>query len=195
MSNPVIENMKDRRSIRRFKTEQIKKEELDEIILAGRIAPSGKNVQQNHFIVIQNEDVKKTVRRLVEDAYAAIGTDHPSYPRLERAIARARKHDYDFFFSAPTLIVLANHQNNENAMADVAVALENMMLAATSLSVGSCYINQFKRVSEDPDLFAYFQKLGLGPDERIFGALSLGYSALPWPERKEITGNRVTFHR
>ncbi len=195
MNNPVIENVKDRRSIRRFKNEQISQEELHEIVTAGRLAPSGRNVQQNHFVVIQKDELKKRIRRVIEDAYAAIPKDHPSYPKLERAILRAKEHDYDFFFSAPTLIVVANNKENDNAMADVAVALENMMLVATSLSIGSCYINQFKRMNENPEVLAHFENLGLNPDERILGALALGYSALPWPERKDITGNKVTYHR
>jgi nitroreductase len=195
MSNPMIENMKNRRSVRRYQEEQISKEELDEIVLAGRVAPSGRNVQQNHFIVIQNDKIKKEIRRVIEDAYAKISTSHPSYPKLEHAIARAKAHDYDFFFNAPTLIVVANHKDNDNAMADVAVALENMMLAATSLSIGSCYINQFKRVNDDPDVFAHFKGLGLGQDERILGAVTLGYPALSWPGPKDVTGNKVTYHR
>lgn len=195
MSNPTIETIKKRRSIRVYADKQISNDELEKIITAGRVAPSGRNVQMNHFIVIQNEKKRKAIRRLIEDAYAAIDPADPTYPKLERAILRAKKHDYDFFFSAPTLIVVANKRHNENGMADVAVALENMMLAATSLSIGSCYINQFKRMRDNPEVMSFFGDLSLADDEHILGALSLGYAGSAWPTRKEITGNLVTYHR
>jgi len=81
-------------------------------------------------------------------------------------------------------------------VADCACALENMMLMANALDLGSCWINQLKWLNEDPVLLETFRALGLGEDERIYGAVSIGYAAtedgLPVREPLRRTGNLVT---
>ena len=82
-------------------------------------------------------------------------------------------------------------------IADVACALENMMLMANALDLGSCWINQLKWLNEDPEINNYLVSIGMDGSERIYGALAVGYpdtdDGLPSRTPVEGTGNAVTF--
>ena len=62
-------------------------------------------------------------------------------------------------------------------MADCACAIENMMVAANALNLGSCWINQLKWLNEDTEILQYLQSLGLREDERVYGSVIIGYPA------------------
>ena len=71
-----------------------------------------------------------------------------------------------------------------------------MMLMASSLELGSCWINQLKSLNADPEINGYLFSLGMDPQERVYGALALGYAAtedgLPNHEPGQRKGNPVT---
>ena len=102
-----------------------------------------------------------------------------------------------FHYHAPALIIAANKKDYGNNMADTACALENMMLMANALDLGSCWINQLRWLNEDPALLAYERELGLAEDERVYGAVAVGFADTPdgLPERTPLprTGNRVEY--
>lgn len=101
-----------------------------------------------------------------------------------------------FLFHAPVLILAANQKDYCNNMADCACALENMMLMANALDLGSCWVNQLKWLNENPDILTYLQKLGLKEEERIYGGLVIGHPNTPdgLPIRNPLPrkGNEVT---
>lgn len=100
-----------------------------------------------------------------------------------------------FHYGAPVLIVTANKQGYGNALADSACALENMMIAATALDLGSCWINQLHWLDENPQVRGYLYGLGLAEDETVTGGLILGIPVDGVPVRSELarTGNPVTW--
>jgi len=195
IDTPVMEIIRKRRSIRKYKPEQINDEELETIIEAGRFAPSGGNNQLSHFIAIQNRQMLNDLTVLVEEGLASIEPEPGMYKGMVRAIELCRKGGYDFIYSAPTLVVVANQRGYTNAMADSAVALENMMLAATSLGVGSCWINHLKWLTDDEKVLAYMRGIGLNEDEQICGAVALGYADQVYASPLKRTGNTVTIVR
>ena len=95
------------------------------------------------------------------------------------------------------LIVTANRKDYGNNMADCSCALENMMVAANALDLGSCWINQLHWLDEHPAVSSFMRELGLGEDETICGALALGCpdteDGLPVRKPLERTGNPVTW--
>ena len=93
------------------------------------------------------------------------------------------------------LVVTANRKGYGNAMADSACALENMMIAANALDLGSCWINQLHWLDEDESVRTCMEHLGLGPVETITGGLILGYGCDGLTVRGELerTGNPVTW--
>lgn len=195
MENEILKVIKARRSIRKYKPEQIAEEQLSLILEAGRFAPSGSNSQTTHLIVLQNPEALKKLRALVESEFAKMDATPGMYKSFSAAIARAKQGGFDFFYSAPTLVVTANKKDYGNAMADCSVVLENMMLAAASLGVGSCWINQLRWLSENKALLSYMNRLGLAEDEIICGSLALGYSDQAEPSAPARRGNPVTFVR
>ena len=124
--------------------------------------------------------------------------EHPGmYRSMVNSIRAAQKGDYVFHYHAPALILCANQKNYGNNIADVACALENMMLMANALDLGSCWINQLKWLNEDPEINDYLISIGMDSAERIYGALAVGYpdtdDGLPPRTPVERSGNAVTF--
>lgn len=193
MENQVLEVISKRRSIRKYKKEQISEEKLSLIIEAGRFAPSGGNNQTNHFILIQNRETLQELKLMVEKEFAKMEIKEDSYKSLKNSILASKKGGYDFTYNAPTLIVVANQKGYSNAMADCSVALENMMLAAVSLDIGSCWINQLHWLDDNKSIHVYMMKLGLTENETICGGLALGYSQMSDMVPLKRTGNTVTY--
>ena len=195
MQNAVLDNILTRRSVRCYRSQQLGEGALDDILQAGRWAPSGGNNQTTHFLVLQNAQVLEELKQLVAGEFAKMEPTEGMYKSLRSSILRSRAGGYDFIFGAPTLVVTANRRGYGNAMADCAVALENMMLAAWSLGVGSCWINQLRWLCDNDAVCAYLHKLGLSEDEWVCGALALGYPAQPAPSAPARKGNPVTYVR
>jgi len=122
-----------------------------------------------------------------------VGED--AYVSLRRSISAAKKGGYVFHYNAPVLIVTANRRDYGNAMADSACALENMMIAANALNLGSCWINQLHWLDGNGQIRAMLEGLGLGKDETVTGGLILGYGEEGQPARGALprTGNPVTW--
>lgn len=192
----ALEAIRTRRSTRIFKDRLINEATLEQVIEAGRLAPSGMNAQGNHFLVIQKKEILEKLGALVQDAFAHMEVTKDTYPSLRSSIQLSKQGNYVFYYKAPTLIVVANKKDYGNGQADVSVALMNMMIAANALDLGSCYINQLRWLSEDPSILAYLQELGLKEDERVYGALIIGYAAtqdgMPVRIIPDCEGNKVT---
>ncbi len=192
----ALELIRTRRSTRKFKLTPVGVWNLEQIIDAGRHAPSGGNNQSCHFLVIMNGKVLGELSDLVRQEFAGMEVTEGMYPSLAMAVERARGGNYTFHYSAPVLIVVANKKDYGNAMADSACALENMMLMCNGLDLGSCWINQLRWLSENPVILKYLRGLGMEEDERVYGALAVGYAdtptGLPGREPLPRTGNKVT---
>lgn len=192
----ALELIKTRRSTRGFKDVAVEGEKVQQIVEAGRYAPSGGNNQTTHFFVIQNKQVLSDLAVMVKQEFAKMETTPGMYKSLASAINRSKGKRYIFHYDAPVLIVTANKKDYGNNIADCACALENMMIMANALDLGSCWINQLKWLNENDVLLNYFLKLGLQDDERIYGAVAIGYpntkDGLPVRTPLERTGNVVT---
>lgn len=153
--NEVLQNILTRRSVRKFKQEQIKDEELDLILKAGVYAPSGMNKQSWQFTVVQN---KEKIERLAKVVREALGRDA----------------GYNFY-APPTLIMLSNDKENTNGLADCSCALENIFLMANSLGIGSCWINQLKTICDEKEVRELLTSFGIPENHIVWGMASIGY--------------------
>lgn len=189
--------IKSRRSTRRFADRPVEAEKLEQIIEAGRFAPSGCNNQSTHFLVIRNRAVLEKLAELVQSEFAAQGEDSPLQVSCAGAIRASKAGSYRYDYHTPILIVTANGADYGNAMADCACALENMMLMANGLDLGSCWINQLRWLNGSKVLNAYLRKLGMGESEIVYGSLALGYpdseDGLPNRTPAARTGNPVSY--
>ena len=115
----VFDCIHQRRSVRAYRPEQISEDELQAILEAGRAAPSGGNSRTAHLLVIQNAEVLQKLRALVEAEFAQMEADEHTYQSIRNSIAASKKGGYEFFFRAPTLVVVSNRIGYGNAMAVV----------------------------------------------------------------------------
>lgn len=186
-----------RHSTRKFKEEPVPQEVLDKVIEAGRQAPSGKHKNQSRFIVIRKKEVLQELIALVQQEFAKMEVTPENDDNFGGAIRAAKKGGYVFMYNAPVLIVVANKRDYGNRYADVSCAMQNMMLAANALDLGSCWINQLRWLQDNPVLRAYLQKLGMAEDEEVCASLSIGYpdtpDGLPGRRVMPVTGNPVVY--
>ena len=193
----IMEAIRTRRSTRAFTAEPVAKEIIEQILEAGRVAPSGGNSQTTHFIVIAKPEILQELATLVQTEFAKMELSPNLYKSIQFSIQKSQQGNYVFHYNAPVLIVTANKIGYGNAMADCACAVENMMLVANALDLGSCWINQLHWLDENPAIHAYMTKLGLANDETICAAVAIGKAAssdgLPNRKARIISGNPVTY--
>ena len=193
----VKEAIISRRSNRRFAGKEIEKEKVETLIEAARYAPSGGNSQTNHFFVISDKNVLEELRLKVMAAFSKMEITEGMYRSLASSIYQSKTGNYYFHYNAPLLIVIANKKDYGNNMADAACALENILIMANELDLGTCYINQLKWLNEEPQIVEVFERNGLKEDEKIMCAVAVGYvnseDGLPVRTPLPRTGNEVTY--
>lgn len=167
--NETIEIIKRRRSTRKYKSEQIAKNEIEAIIEAGICAPSGMNQQKWHFTIVQN---KETMVKLIETVKQNIINSG-----VESLAIGARNPEFNPFYEAPTLIILSGAENSKFAQIDCGAAAENMAIAAESLGIGSCMIASSVFIVSKDNGEALKEELGIPEDYKPIISLTLGYKA------------------
>jgi nitroreductase len=191
--NSVLTTIHIRRSIRKYLPEQIGDDDLSAILEAGRAAPSGGNNQTSHFIVIQNANVLRELKQLVSQEFGKMDVSEGVYKSLRGSIMASKNGGYDFIYNSPTFVIAANQKDYGNSIADCSCALENMMLAASSLNIGTCWINQLHWLDNNEEIRMYLQNLGLDATETICGGLAIGYPAAHDLAQIDRTGNKITY--
>lgn len=161
--NDTIKTLIERRSCKKFKTEQIKKEELDLILQAGMNAPTGKGMQSPIILVLQD---KEKIEKLREINKKILGRD------------------VDPFYNAPTVLVVMADKNMFTYVEDGSLVLGNMMNAAFSLGVGSCWIHRAKEEFETPEGKALLKEWNIPENYEGVGHCILGYADMEYPEPK-----------
>jgi len=193
----ALEALVTRRSTRNYKPDPVEQEKIDKILEAGRQAPSGGNNQTSHFFVIRNPEVLDKLIVMTEKAFAAMEATENTYASMKHSINASKKGGYVFCYNAPVLIVVANRKDYGNNIADCACTIENMMVAANALDLGSCWINQLKWLNEDTEIVKYLRGFGMKENERVYGAVIIGYpateSGLPNRNLMTLKGNEVTW--
>jgi len=130
--NQVLETIKSRRSIRKYLPEQIKDSELRDILEAGAYAPSAHNDQSWHFTVIKNKELLDRISVKTKAVMAKQKAD------WVKDMGNNKK--FHLFYNAPTVIIVSMRKNAMSPLVDCSAAIENMLLAAESLDIGSCWI-------------------------------------------------------
>jgi nitroreductase len=168
MSKSTLKDLKARRSVRAYKSEQIKDEELDAILEAGTYAASGKGTQSAVIVAVQNKTVISKIQKLNAEV-------------LENPKAKP-------FYGAPTVLnVLVDKSKATTPVEDGNMVIGNLLNAAAALGVASCYIYRAKEVFASEEGQALLKKWGLSKDYVGIGHVLLGYTeATPKPAaRKE----------
>lgn len=150
IQNPIMETILQRRSIRRFKKEQIKEEELETILQAGLYAPSAGGRQGVLFVVSQDAEVNERLGKIKKAHFHGRMSTDTVYVSKEQPSIADDATIASAFYGAPTVITLFVPKQFLYAESDACVAAENMLLAATSIGIGSCYIGSAWDSFDDP---------------------------------------------
>lgn len=156
--NEAYDNLLTRRSIRKYRPEQISRAELDAVLEAGKYAPSGKNLQSAIMIAVQDAETVQLLSRL-------------------NAKARGGDSGADPFYGAPTVIVVLCRAESNYIKEDGSLVMGNLMNAAHALGLGSCWIHRAKEVFESEEGRALLKKWGVEGEWVGVGHCILGYPA------------------
>lgn len=192
--NEVIQNILSRRSIRSYKKEQILDPDLDIILKAAQYAPSGGNSQSWRFTVVQNQPKLEQLNALVRKAFQNMVVDDTTYKSKKSSKIASKNDNYSFYYHAPTLVIVSNEREYSNSITDCSVALENIFLAANSLGLGSCWINQLAWLCDEPNIREVLTELSIPENHIVCGAATLGYisgNKPPAALRREGTANII----
>lgn len=152
--NKTIEDLMNRRSIRKYKPEQISRQELDTVLKAGICAPTGMNRQSPILIAVQNKQVRD---------------------KLSKMNAAVMGSDSDPFYGAPTVIVVLAAVESPHAVQDGSLVMGNLMNAAKAIGLGSCWINRAKEMFETEEGKQLLAQWGVQGDYIGIGHCILGY--------------------
>ena len=156
--NESIKNMIERRSVRGYKPDMIPKEDLDLILEAGTYAATGMGMQSPVIVAV---------------------TDKATRDQLSKMNADVMGTDTDPFYGAPVVLVVLADKNRPTHIYDGSLVMGNLMNAAASLGIGSCWIHRAKEMFETAEGQALLKKWGVPNAENLRGVGNciLGYAA------------------
>ena len=167
----TVKDLLERRCIRKYKPQQISRQELDTVLKVGMCAPSAKNLQSAIMVAVQNEaDVKK----LSEMNAAILGTSS------------------DPFYGAPTVVIVLYESGSYMGIQDASLVMGNLMNAAHAIGLGSCWINRVRQMFETDEGKALLKKWGVEGDYTGLACCILGYPDEK-PEMKPRKENYVYY--
>ena len=156
--NETIKNLIERRSCRKYSTTQIKEEELNSVLKAGEYAPTGMGRQSPIILVLQN---KEKIEKLSKLNAKIMGTDK------------------DPFYGAPTVLIVLADKNIGTYKEDGSLVLGNLMNAAYSIGLGSCWIHRAKEEFETDEGKELLKEWNI-PENYV----GIGHCVLGYPEEK-----------
>jgi nitroreductase len=165
--NETLKVIRNRRSIRRFKEEQIPDSELEEILECALFAPNARNQQKWHFTVIQNKGMLDRMENIMKENMMNSG--------IEFLAKRARDPNHRTFYGAPTVVLVTGDAETRFVEIDCAAAAQNILLAAESLDIGSHVMasSEFLFASEKGNELK--KEIGVPDGYRHICAIALGY--------------------
>ena len=172
--NEIIKAMKERRSIRKFKSDMVSKKDINEITDAGLYAANGMGRQAVITIAVTNKELRD---KIAKDNCKIGGWDK----------------GFDPFYGAPVILIVLAEKDWRNRVYDGSLVIGNMMLAAHSLGLGSIWIHRAKEEFETDEYKKLLKDIGVEGEWEGIGHCAIGYidGTIPKPApRKE---NRVYF--
>lgn len=159
----MLEKMKTRRSVRKFKSDMIPKEILEKIVEAGTYAPSGMNRQSGLIVAVTNKELRD---------------------KLSKMNAAVMGANTDPFYGAPVVLVVLADKSAPTYLYDGSLVMGNLMLAAHELGIGSCWIHRAKEEFESEEGKELLKELGIQGEYEGIGHCILGYVDGEYPDAK-----------
>lgn len=173
--NPIIQAMKERRSVRTYRPDPVPRGLLDQVLEAGLYAPSGMGTQRVITVAITD--------RALRDRLAAVN----------RQIGGWKDPSFDPFYGAPAVLIVLAERDSFTNVYDGSLVMANLMLAAHALGLGSCWIHRAREEFELPEFQALLKDLGITGDYIGVGHCILGWPAGPLPEAAPRKEGRIVY--
>ena len=165
----MYEDLLTRRSVRKYTDRQVEDEKLDKVLTAGLYAPTGMNNQLPVLVAVRDKATRDRLSRMNAAVMGASG---------------------DPFYGAPCVIVVLSDPERMTWVEDGSLVLGNLMNAAHSLGLGSCWIHRAKECFDTPEGKALLRAWGVPESYRGVGNCILGYAAEE-PEAKPRKSGRI----
>ena len=165
----MYEDLLTRRSVRKYSDRPVEEEKLDKVLTAGLYAPTGMNNQAPVMVAVRDKATRDKLSRMNAAAMGASG---------------------DPFYGAPCVIVVLSDPERMTWVEDGSLVLGNLMNAAHSLGLGSCWIHRAKECFDTPEGKALLRAWGVPENYRGVGNCILGYAAEE-PEAKPRKSGRI----
>ena len=159
--NEIIKAMETRRSIRGYKEDMVPEELIAEVVEAGTYAATGMGRQSPIILAVTNKEVRD---------------------RLSKVNAEIMGTTSDPFYGAPVVLVVLADKSRPTYLYDGSLVMGNLMLAAHSLGLGSCWIHRAKETFEREEGKAILKELGIEGDYEGIGNCVIGYAKEPAKE-------------
>ena len=170
--NETLKTIKTRRSVKKFKDEMPKREDIDVIIDAGLRAASGRNMQSAIVVAVTNKELRD---------------------KLARANAAVMGASGDPFYGAPAVLVVLAKRDFPTYIYDGSLVMGNMLIAAHSLGIGACWVHRAREVFETKEWREWLRAMGVADEYEGIGNCIIGYLDGEYPAPKEIREGRVFF--
>lgn len=161
--NDILENIKTRRSVRAYKADEVPEEMLNAVLEAGTYAPTGMGKQSPVIVAVTDKATRDTLMKMNA---AVMGVSSDPY------------------YGAPVIVLVLADPTAHTYVQDASCVLENMMLAAHALGLGSVWVNREKEMFESKEGKALLKKWNLPSTLAGVGSIALGYPAGVLPEAK-----------
>lgn len=175
--NDVIQAIQSRRSVRSYKEDMVPREILDQIIAAGTWAPTGLNRQAPIILAVTNRALRDRISALNKQILDTRGGGRGGDP----------------FYGAPVVLVVLANRNMDTYINDGSLVMGNLMLAASTLGVSSCWVHRAKETFETEEGKAILRELGISEDYVGIGNCILGYANGDIPAPKPRKENYVVW--
>ncbi|MDR1112132.1 MAG: nitroreductase family protein [Deltaproteobacteria bacterium] len=187
--NEVITAIMERRSIRSFTTEMVKDGELEAILQAASYAPTFRNTQAWFVLALVGLDRIRALDARLKEASLVPGFDryrdfvsNPSYTVNYK--------------NAPLFVIVGVNPEISNCpLQDGSLVIGNILLAAHSLDLGACWINQLGAVANEPGFRAYLTSLGFPATHSLVGSVAIGHVKGEPPKATERRHGQITILR
>lgn len=174
--NETLKVIASRYSCRNYESQPISEDELKIILNAGLQAPSAMNSQVDEAFAVVNINLIDELTLAINDAFKQLDIKKPD--------------NYYCTYHAPILVIVSGPRDYTRLKEDGSCMLENMFLAAESLNIGSCWINQLRDTQDIDNVRTVLTKIGIPEDHQIVGCAALGYSKKR-VEPKDKKENRI----
>lgn len=173
-TNETLQTILTRRSIRSYKADPIPQEVLDQIITAGTYAATGMGKQAPIIVAVTNPEIRSQLSAL-------------------NAKVMGQEEGFDPFYGAPVVLIVLADKSIPTHVYDGSLVMGNLMLAAESLGIGSCWIHRAKEEFETPWGKELLRELGIEGDYEGIGHCILGYPELPNGQKPEAKPRKDTY--